>query len=285
MGVLERGGNAFDAAVAAGFTLQVAEPHLNGPAGDVPIIIHSARENRQRVICGQGPAPAAATVAKLRDELGLELVPGTGLLPAVVPGAFDAWMLMLRDHGTISVAEALAPAIGYARDGVPLVPRIPATIATMQPLFEQEWTTSAAVFLPGGAVPAPGSLFRNRALAETYARIVREAEAAGSDRVAQIDAARAAWYRGFVAEAIDRFVRTSEIMDVTGRRNRGLLTADDLARWSASYEDPLTYDYAGVTVLKCGVWSQGRPICRRSRCSRASISRRWDRPRPRSCTP
>jgi gamma-glutamyltranspeptidase/glutathione hydrolase len=257
MGVLERGGNAFDAAVAAGFTLQVAEPHLNGPAGDAPIILHSARENRQRVICGQGPAPATATVAHVRDTLGLDLVPGTGLLPAVVPGAFDAWMLMLRDHGTIPVAEALAPAIAYARGGVPLVPRIPAAIATMQPLFEQEWKTSAAVYLSGGTVPAPGSLFRNAALAETYARIVREAEAAGSDRIAQIDAARAAWYRGFVAEAIDRFVRTQEVMDVTGRRNRGLLTADDLARWSASCEDPLSYDYHGVTVLKCGVWSQG----------------------------
>jgi gamma-glutamyltranspeptidase/glutathione hydrolase len=257
MGVLERGGNAFDAAVAAGFVLQVAEPHLNGPLGDVPIIVHSAAEGRQRVICGQGPAPTAATVAKLRDELGHELVPGTGLLPAVVPGAFDAWMLMLRDHGTITLREALAPAISYARDGVPLVPRIPATITTMQPLFEAEWTTSAAVFLPGGAVPQPGALFRNTALAATYARIVSEGEAAGGDRVAQIDTARRAWYQGFVAEAIDRFCRTMEVLDVSGRRHRGLLTGEDMARWQASYEEPLSYEYHGVTVLKCGVWTQG----------------------------
>ena len=257
MGVLERGGNAFDAAVAAGFVLQVAEPHLNGPLGDVPILLHSAAENRQSVICGQGPAPAAATIAKLRDELGHELIPGTGLLPAVVPGAFDAWMLMLRDWGTISLREALAPAISYARHGVPVVPRISATISTMQPLFTAAWTSSAAVFLPGGQVPEPGTLFRNTALAETYERVLREGESAGADRVAQIEAARRAWYRGFVAEAIDRFCRGTDVLDVSGRTHRGLLTADDLARWQARYEEPLAYTYRGVTVLKCGPWSQG----------------------------
>jgi len=86
MAVLERGGNAFDAAVAAGFTLQVAEPHLNGPGGDAPIIIHDARSGRQHVICGQGVSPEAATLDRFA-ALGLDLVPGTGLLPAVVPGA------------------------------------------------------------------------------------------------------------------------------------------------------------------------------------------------------
>jgi len=257
MGVLERGGNAFDAAVAAGFVLQVAEPHLNGPLGDVPIILHSAREGRQRVICGQGPAPRAATVARLRDGLGLELIPGTGLLPAVVPGAFDAWMLMLRDYGTIRLRDALALAIGYAREGVPLVPRIPATIATMQPLFATAWPSSAAVFLPGGSVPQPGTLFRNQALAATWERVVREAEAAGGDRAAEINAARRVWYRGFVAEAIDRFCRGTDVLDVSGRAHRGLLAGEDLARWQATYEAPLAYTYRDVTVLKCGPWSQG----------------------------
>ncbi|MFQ3622958.1 MAG: gamma-glutamyltransferase family protein [Acetobacteraceae bacterium] len=257
MGVLERGGNAFDAAVTAGFVLQVAEPHLNGPAGDAPILVHEAASGRSRVLCGQGPAPAGATLAHYRDRLGLDLVPGTGLLAAVVPGAFDAWMLLLRDLGTIDVAEALAPAIAYARDGVPLVPRVSATIATMQPLFEAEWTSSAAVFLPGGAVPPPGSLFRNPALAETYARIVREATAAGADRVARIESARRAWAEGFVAEAIDRFCRGTEVLDTTGRRHRGVLTGADLASWRAFWEEPVAYDYAGVTVLKCGPWSQG----------------------------
>ena len=125
MAVLERGGNAFDAAAAAAFILQIAEPHLNGPGGDVPIIIHSAKSGTQHVICGQGVAPDAATPEHFA-ALGLDLVPGTGLLPAVVPGAFDAWALMLRDWGTMELADVLAYAIGYAQNGIHIVPRISA---------------------------------------------------------------------------------------------------------------------------------------------------------------
>jgi gamma-glutamyltranspeptidase/glutathione hydrolase len=254
MAVLERGGNAFDAAVAAAFTLQVAEPHLNGPGGDAPIIIHDAGSGRQRVICGQGVSPAAATLDRF-SELGVDLIPATGLLPAVVPGAFDAWCLLLRDWGTWEMPDVLSFAIGYARHGVHLVPRISATIEGVRRLFEQEWTTSAAVFLPGGKTPAPNSLFARPALADTWERVCREA--VGDSREARIDAARAAWYRGFVAEAVDRFCRSTEVLDVTGRRHRGLLAADDMAGWSATVEDPVTYDYHGHTVLKCGPWSQG----------------------------
>ena len=254
MAVLERGGNAFDAAVAAGFTLQVAEPHLNGPGGDVPIIIHDAKTGRQHVICGQGGAPDAATPAKFA-ELGLDLVPGTGLLPAVVPGAFDAWALMLRDWGTMELADVLEYAIGYATNGVHLVARIPAAIESMRPMFEQEWKTSAAVWLPGGRVPAPGALFRRPALAETWQRLLRDST--GTTREARIDAARNIWYRGWVAEAIGKFYATQDILDASGRHHRGLLTAGDMGRWAASVEDPVGYDYHGTTVLKVGPWSQG----------------------------
>ncbi len=254
MAVLERGGNAFDAAVAAGFTLHVAEPHLNGPGGDAPIILHSAVSGRQHVICGQGPSPAAATIGRFQD-LGLDLIPGTGLLPAVVPGAFDAWALMLRDWGTWELADVLSFAIGYARNGIHVVPRISAAIANVRPLFLAAWPSSADVFLVNGDVPAPGSLFRRPALAETYERLLREA--AGPTREARIDAARNAWYRGFVAQAVDRFFRQTDVLDTSGRRHRGLLTAEDFARWSATVEDPLRYDYHGHTVLKCGPWSQG----------------------------
>jgi gamma-glutamyltranspeptidase len=254
MAVLERGGNAFDAAAAAGFTLQVAEPHLNGPGGDAPIILHSARTGTQHVVCGQGPAPAAATLDAFA-AMGVDLIPATGLLPAVVPGAFDAWCLMLRDWGTWEFAEVLHYALGYARNGVPVVPGISATIESVRPLFEAEWRSSAAVFLPDGRTPAPGSLFARPALAQTWMRLVREA--AGRSREARIDAARAAWYRGFVAEAVDRFSRESVALDVTGERHSGLLRADDLAGWSATVEEPARYDYRGHTVLKCGPWSQG----------------------------
>ena len=254
MAVLERGGNAFDAATAAGFVLQVAEPHLNGPGGDAPIIIHSARTGTQHVICGQGTSPAAATLPAFA-ALGLDLIPATGLLPAVVPGAFDAWCLMLRDWGTWELADVLAFAIGYARHGVPMVPRIPATIEGVRPLFQAEWPTSAAVFLPGGNVPQLGDLFARPALADTWERLLREA--VGGTREARIESARTAWYHGFVAEAVGRFFADTEVLDASGRRHRGMLTADDFAGWRATVEDPVSYDYHGHTVLKCGPWSQG----------------------------
>ena len=112
MSVLEDGGNAYDAAVAAGFVLHVVEPHLNGPAGEVPILLAPA-DGPVRVLCGQGVAPSGASVAHY-TSLGLELVPGTGPLAAAVPGAFDAWMTLLRDHGTLSLERVLGYAIGYA---------------------------------------------------------------------------------------------------------------------------------------------------------------------------
>jgi gamma-glutamyltranspeptidase/glutathione hydrolase len=256
MAALEKGGNAFDAACATAFTLQVVEPHLNGPGGDVPVILWDTRNGKPEVICGQGPAPAGATIAYFR-KLGLDMMPGTGLLAACVPGMFDTWMRILRDYGTVRLADVLAPAISYARDGHPLVERANATIKTVEKLFREYWPTSAAVYLPGGKVPETGSLFTNRALADTYARVLREAESAGGDRVAQIEHARKTWSQGFVAEAIDKFFRTQDIMDTSGERHRGLLTGDDMARWHAHVEAPLTYDYGRYTVCKPGVWSQG----------------------------
>jgi gamma-glutamyltranspeptidase / glutathione hydrolase len=255
MAVLEKGGNAFDAAVAAGFTLQVVEPHLNGPGGEVPVIGHDARRGETFVVCGQGTAPAAAT-AEAYTDLGLDLVPGSGLLAATVPGAFGGWLLLLREYGTLRLRDVLGYAIGYAQSGYPLVPAISWSIASVADLFREHWQTSAEVYLPDAGVPAPGSLFANRALAATYQRILTEAEAASDDRDAQLEAARRAWYDGFVAEEIAKFA-TTEVMDVTGERHRGLLTGHDLATWHARLEAPVTYDYNGLTVAKTGPWGQG----------------------------
>jgi len=256
MAALEKGGNAFDAAVATAFMLQVVEPHLNGPGGDVPVIVYDTRKGKVEVICGQGPAPAAATIAHYRG-LGLDMVPGTGLLAACVPGMFDTWMLLLRDYGTMRLADVLTPAISYARNGYPLVERATATIQTVESMFRQHWPTSAAVYLPGGKVPAPGTLFTNITLADTYSRVLREAESAGGDRIKQIERARATWSQGFVAEAIDKFCRTQDVMDTSGERHRGVLTGEDMARWQASIDAPATLDYGAYTVCKCGPWSQG----------------------------
>lgn len=253
MAVLEDGGNAFDAAVAGAFVLHVVEPHLNGPAGEVPILLAPAG-GEVRVLCGQGVAPAGATVAHYKG-LGLDLVPGTGPLAAAVPGAFDAWLLLLRDHGTRSLDDVLKYAIGYAEHGHPPVANVGATVESVRELFETEWTSSADVYLPGGRAPRPGELLRNPALAATWKRLLAETAGAG-DREARIDAAREVWRSGFIAEVLVRQSRRPTL-DTSGERRTGTLTEADLAGWSASYEAPVTYDWNGWTVCKAGPWSQG----------------------------
>ncbi len=239
MAVLERGGNAFDAAVAAGLTLQVVEPHLNGPGGDLPAVFWSADRGKPLVLCAQGPAPAGATIEHYRS-LGLDLVPGTGLLAACIPGAFDGWMLLLRDFGTWRLEDAAEFAIGYAEHGYPAVPGIARTIRTVEEQL-RGWPASAALYLPA---PTPGERFRNTELAATYRRVVDEAR--GGSREDEIERARDIWSRGFVADAFHRF----------SIENGGVLTGDDLAGWRATLEEPLTLDFRGVTVCKAGPWSQ-----------------------------
>ena len=253
MAVLEQGGNAFDAAVAAGFVLQVVEPHLNGPGGDLPALLWPAGRARPLVLCAQGPAPRAASIERYRDELGLDLVPGTGPLAAVVPGAFGGWIALLRDYGTLRLRDVLRFAIDYAERGYPAVAAIAAAIREVEQLFRDEWTTSASVYLPP---PAAGALHRNRALAETYRRLLAEAEAASSDRDGQLEAAHDCWYRGFVAEEIVRF-QAHEWLDGSGERHAGLLGEDDLRDWTPTWEEPVAVDYHGYEVFKAGPWSQG----------------------------
>jgi len=255
MGTLERGGNAFDAAVATAFTLQVVEPHLNGPGGDVPVLLYDVKKGKPELICGQGPAPAGATIAHYKSE-GLDMVPGTGLLAACVPGMFDTWMRLLRDYGTMNLADVLTPAISYAQNGHPLVERANATIKTVEKLFRDHWPTSAAIYLKDGKPAETGKLFTNPTLAATYTRVLKEAESAGGDRVAQIERARKVWSQGFVAQAIDKFCRTQAVMDTSGKPHKGVLTGQDMATWEAGLEAPLTYDYGAYTVCKAP-WSQG----------------------------
>jgi gamma-glutamyltranspeptidase/glutathione hydrolase len=240
MAILERGGNAFDAAVATGMTLQVVEPHLNGPGGDLPVVFWSAERGEPLVLCAQGTAPAAATIERFH-ELGHELIPGTGVLAACVPGAFDGWMLLLRDFGTLDLADVLEHAIGYAENGYPVVPGITMTIERAAELL-RTWPASGELYLPA---PRPGTLFRNPALAATYRRIVDEA--GSGSREARIDRARGVFYRGFVAEAVDRFCAAEG----------GLLAGDDLGSWQATIEAPTSFEYQGHTVCKTGPWGQG----------------------------
>jgi len=255
MAMLERGGNAFDAAVAAGLVLQVVEPHLNGPGGEMPAVLWSAARERVEVLCAQGAAPAGATIAQYRAQ-GLTAVPGDGLLATVVPGAWDGWMLMLRDYGRLSLREVLEPAIHYAEAGHPCLPRVADTIAGLAGFFREAWPTSYATWLPGGQAPAPFGMLCNPALAATWRRLLSEAEAR-RDRDDQIEAARDAFYRGFVAETIGDWLACTELPDSEGRMHRGVLTAQDMAACAARLEAPVTADHGAWKLAKCGPWSQG----------------------------
>ncbi|WP_347754113.1 gamma-glutamyltransferase [Agrococcus sp. ProA11] len=250
MAVLERGGNAADAAAAAGFVLHVVEPHLNGPGGDLPLIVRVPGAE-PRVLCGQGVTPAAATIERMRAE-AVEHIPGTGLLSAVVPGAVPAWLTLLREHGTWAPADVLSFAIELADRGHRVLPRVARTIAGRADYFREHWPASAQLW--ADPAPADWAMIRNPALAETYRRLADAGR--GKDREAACDAAIAAWSEGFVAEAIDRHSRAAT-MDSSGDAHAGLLTGDDLATWRPTWEDTLALPWRGTTVHKVGAWSQG----------------------------
>ncbi|WP_314196397.1 gamma-glutamyltransferase [uncultured Arthrobacter sp.] len=262
--VLERGGNAFDAATAAAFVLHVVEPHLNGPGGDMTGVFSTAEEpGKPVVLMGQGPAPAGATVQHFRAE-GLELVPGSGALAAAVPGAVDAWLLLLRDHGTWELAEVLDFAIRYARDGHPVLARVCSTISAVAELFREHWPTSAALWMPEGRIPVEGELVRNPALARTLQKLVQAGAGLGEafaaepahTREERIDAARREWGEGFVARAVAESVRTPH-RHSSGTNHSGVMTMADMAGFRASYEEAATLEFRGYTIAKTGPWGQG----------------------------
>ncbi|MDF2991779.1 MAG: gamma-glutamyltransferase [Microbacterium sp.] len=251
--VLERGGTAFDAAVAAAFVLHIVEPHLNGPGGDLVALVRPAGSSEPVVLMGQGPAPAAATIQNLTG-LGLDLVPGAGGLAATVPGAVDAWLLLLRDHGTWELADILAYSIDYARDGHPLVAGAAATIARVAALFRDHWPTSAERWLADGDAPAPDTVVRNAA----YADVLRGLIAAGAsapDREHRIDAARTHWAANVLPEAAAFTARPHRHSD--GGDHGGVLRADDVREWRAHVEPAVSVAFRGWQVYKPGVWSQG----------------------------
>ncbi|MCC9205243.1 gamma-glutamyltransferase family protein [Arthrobacter sp. zg-Y769] len=253
--VLERGGNAFDAAVAGGFVLHVVEPHLNGPGGDMTGVFATAENPSEPVVLmGQGPAPAAATREHYLAE-GLELVPGAGALAAAVPAAVDAWLLLLRDHGTWEPADVLAFAVDYARNGHPVLARVGSTIESVAELFTEHWPTSAAQWMPEGRAPREGEIIRNEAYAKVLDRLIEAGSGAGS-RTERIDAARREWREGFVARAAADFAAVPH-RHSSGTDHAGVITAADFAAFEAGFEPAVTFDFRGYTIAKTGAWGQG----------------------------
>ncbi len=252
--VLERGGNAFDAAVAGGFVLHVVEPHLNGPGGDMSTLVTGEDGAGARVLMGQGPAPEAASIEHYRNE-GLDAVPGAGALAAAVPGAVDAWLLLLAERGTMELQDVLSYAIDYARNGHPVLERVCRTIAAVEGLFTDHWTASADLWMPHGRVPQPGELITNPTYAYTLERLI-EAGVAEDDRRGRIEAARHAWSLGFVAEAIE--TATARVhRHSTGTDHAGVIKASDVGSFMASWEEPVTLTFRGYEISKTGPWGQG----------------------------
>ena len=253
MSLLEQGGNAFDAAAAAGFVLQVVEPHQSGPGGEAPMVLWSASERDVFVVDGQGPAPAMATPGAFGD-LGLELVPGTGLLAACVPAAVGSWLFVLEHLGTATLRDVLTPAIHYARHGFPVLPVLSRVLGEVAHDWAASWPTTAQLWRLSD-LPRPGERHVNETLAGTYERLLREAEAAEGSREHQLGAARRSFYEGFVAEAVDAFCRRPA-HDGFGL-HAGFLRADDLASWQPSLEPPVRRAYRDLEVAKTGPWGQG----------------------------
>ncbi|RWZ64459.1 transferase [Labedella populi] len=251
--VLERGGNAADAAVAAGFVLHLVEPHLNGPGGDMNAIVAVA-DQEPRVLVGQGPAPKGATIEHYVGE-GLAEVPGAGALAAAVPGSVMAWLRLLEDHGSMELTDVLSFALHYARTGHAISATAARTIDRMSGHFREHWAGSAALWLRGGRAPRAGEVITYAAWADVLERLIA-AGGAATTRDGRIQAARREWAQGFVAESIARFVETPH-RHSSGTDHAGVLTVADLAAFDAGYEAPTVFRFRGVDVAKTGPWAQG----------------------------
>ncbi|HUX85968.1 MAG TPA: gamma-glutamyltransferase family protein [Chloroflexota bacterium] len=258
--ILERGGNAVDAGVAAGLALEVLKPQSTGIGGEVPILIApTGGWDGQPVVAvkGQGCAPRAATISWFRQE-EIDLIPGDGLLPATVPGAFGAWATALLHFGRLTLADVLEPAIELAEEGFPVYGGLRDSIIHNAEKFAAQWPTSAAVYLPNGKPPALDDLIYQADWARTFKKVVEaERSARVSGREAGIQAGLDYFYKGPVAQALADFAASTEVLDASGRTHRGLLRYEDFASYRTNLEPPVGLDYRGYQVYKCGPWCQG----------------------------
>ena len=258
--IFDRGGNAIDAAVAAALVEGVVNPHMHTIGGEAPMLVRLGSNQRVVAINGNTMAPARATIAHCR-ALGLDLVPGEGLLAAGVPAAFGAFACALENFGTKSLAEVAGPALALCEDGFPMHPGlcgdddsidVPglglSSIHANAELYRTRWPSTARVYMPGGELPRSGDLIRNPALANLFRRLLEaEAGARKGGREAGLHATVERFYRGDIAREI---VAHSDA-------HGGLLALEDLAAFTTRIEEPAIRTYRGASVFKCGPWSQG----------------------------
>ncbi len=258
--VLDLGGNAFDAGVAAVFALTLLKPYEVGMGGECPILIFRPAGGagpNPVAVSGQGIAPRRATIEWFRDR-GFDAIPGRGLLPATVPATFGALVTVLMRYGTLGLRETLGPVVELARTGYPLYPAMRDVLGEHAHVFDAEWPTTGAVYLDHGAVPPVGALVRPAAWAETFGAILDvESRRRRQGREAALQACLDHFYRGPVAQRIVEFVAHTTVADEEGRLGGGLLDAQDMAAFQTTLERPATIRYRGLDVYKCPPWSQG----------------------------
>jgi gamma-glutamyltranspeptidase/glutathione hydrolase len=255
--IFAQGGNAYDAAAAMCLCLNLLEPQSNGLGGEVPVLLCSAAERRVFAVSGQGWSPAALTLDWCRAH-GVTLIPGDGFIPACVPAVIGTWTEILARFGTLSFAQVAAPAIELAEQGFPVYEQLHESLAANAAKFTERYPTTAEVYCPHGRAPETGELLRNPAWAETLKLLCHEEQAAAAQgRSAGLEAARKAFYEGALVERILDFITTHEVPDESGAQHKGLLSYDDFAEWRAVVEEPVSLEFAGLTVHKCPPWSQG----------------------------
>ena len=275
--VLRQGGNAVDAGATMWFCLCILEPHLVGVAGESPILVYSADQDKVIAVNGQGPAPKTANIDWFKEH-GYDLIPPDGFLPAVVPAAFDTWLKTLDRFGTVPFEEILEPAIELAAKGFPMYPELRRSLVqpnqqvgylleenekNPRPLsvaerFVKEWPSSAKLYLTNGHVPSVGEVVRNLDWARTFSELAKVVkEAAKNGREAALTAAHDYFYAGPIAHQIVDFMQSFKCRDVYGKANSGLMNLEDFAGYNSRFEEPVTVNYRGYDVYKCGAWTQG----------------------------
>ena len=241
--ILKAGGNAFDAIVAGQAVLGLVQPNLNGLGSDAVLLIYSARDNKVYSLNAEGTAPKLATIEWYKTHQGGKIPVNDSLLSGTVPGAVDAWYIMLSKWGTKTFAEVLQPAIELAERGVPIGGRGLSSQAL------QKYPTSVKLFAPpNGQRWSEGEVWKNPDLARTLRRLVEaEKQASGQGRLAGLKAARDRFYKGDIAREMGKF----------SEENGGLFRYEDFASYTAKLEEPVSTNYRGYTVYKNASSSQG----------------------------
>jgi gamma-glutamyltranspeptidase/glutathione hydrolase len=243
--ILEAGGNAIDAGVAAGIALGVLQTDRVNFAGVAPIMIYLADQRKVVNIDGLGTWPRAASIDYFRREHGGAMP--SGILRTVMPAAPASWIKALAEYGTLSFGEVAQAAIRLTRDGFAMHEFMAEYIRDHEKEYRQ-WPQSAAVFLPKGRPPVAGELFVQRELAASLQYMAdEEAAHRGKGRAAGLKAARDAFYRGDIAQKIAAY----------HREHGGWVTLEDLAAYEVRYEPTLRTEFHGIELHACGPWSQG----------------------------